>query len=184
LLERRRSQRELLGPPLSAEELGELLWAAQGVVDAEGHRTAPSAGGLYPLELYVITAQGFFHYDPQDHRVARHREGDLRRTLAHAALEQDAVREAPAVFVFAAVYARIAREYGHGRTARYVHLEVGHAAQNLLLQAVALGLGAVPIGAFDDKAVQQALSLPDDHAPVYLVAVGHIPPQSEPRRQS
>jgi SagB-type dehydrogenase family enzyme len=136
-------------------------------------RTAPSAGALYPLELYVATAGGFYHYEPSEHRLDLHSEGDLRPVLYRASLAQDSVREAPAVFVIAAVYERTERKYGRERAPRYVHLEAGHAAQNILLQAVALGLGGVPIGAFQDEQVQMVFSLPRDHRPLYLIPIGH-----------
>jgi SagB-type dehydrogenase family enzyme len=172
LLAGRRSRREFSGEPLTDEILSQLLWAAQGVTDPEGYRTAPSAGALYPLETYLATAEGFHHYEPRQHRLRRLVERDLHSSLYKAALEQDAVREAPAVFVIAAVYQRTARKYGESRSPRYVHLEAGHAAQNLLLQAVALGLGAVPLGAFHDGQVQKALGFPAELVPLYLVPVG------------
>jgi SagB-type dehydrogenase family enzyme len=172
-LVQRRSVRSFQGTPLTAAELGQLLWAAQGVSEERGYRTAPSAGALYPLELYVATEEGTFHYLPQGHRWQILSRSDARQDLYEAALRQDPVRQAPAVFVIAAVYERTAQKYGGGRSPRYVHLEAGHAAQNLLLQAVALGLGAVPIGAFDDGGVQEALALPTDHEPLYLIPVGH-----------
>ena len=77
------------------------------------------------------------------------------------------------MFVMAAVYERMAQKYGQARTPRYVHMEAGHAAQNLLLEAVALGLGGVPVGAFHDDEVRRVLSLPIDHRPIYLLPVGH-----------
>jgi SagB-type dehydrogenase family enzyme len=172
-LARRRSVREFTAQGLSEQELSQLLWAAQGITHPDGRRTAPSAGALYPLELYVATASGFYHYDPHEHRLNLHSEGDLRPALYRASSEQDCVREAPAVFVITAVYERTEREYGRERGPRYVHLEAGHAAQNMLLQAVPLGLGGVPVGAFHDDAVQKALSLPRDHQPVYLIPIGH-----------
>jgi SagB-type dehydrogenase family enzyme len=168
----RRSVRALAADPLSDGELSQLLWAAQGETDPRGFRAAPSAGALYPLEIYLVTEQGLFHYEPNDHSLTRLGGDDVREDVWRAGLEQDSLRDAPAIFVFAAVYERTAVKYG-SRAERYVHLEVGHAAQNLLLQAVALDLGAVPIGAFDDEAVQAALSLPKDHAPLYLIPVGH-----------
>ncbi len=170
---RRRSVREFRREALTVQELSQLLWAAQGITHREGLRAAPSAGALYPLELYVATPDGFFHYEPQPHRLRRRAGGDLRPAICRAALEQDAIREAPAVFVIAAVYERTAGKYGEGRSPRYVHIEVGHAAQNLLLEAVALGLGGVPIGAFYDTELHQALSLPREERPLYLIPVGH-----------
>lgn len=173
-LARRRSVREFAEKPLTDRELSQLLWAVQGITDpAEGLRTLPSAGALYPLETYVATAAGFYHHEVRSHQLKRLCDRDLRPALYRAALEQEAVLEAPAVFVIAAVYGRTARKYGQPRAVRYVHLEAGHAAQNLLLEAVCLGLGAVPIGAFSDSDIQEALSLPADHQPLYLIPTGH-----------
>jgi SagB-type dehydrogenase family enzyme len=154
-------------------ELGQLLWAIQGTTHERGFRTAPSAGALYPLEIYLVTEEGIFHYEPERHDLAVMSRDNPSASLYRAALSQEAVRQAPAVFVVTAVYERTAQKYGDERSPRYVHLEAGHAAQNLLLQAVALNLGAVPIGAFQDEEVQAALELPADHKPLYLIPVGH-----------
>lgn len=171
-LAQRRSVRQYAGRSLSQAELGQLLWAAQGVSSPEGLRTAPSAGARYPLEVYVVLPEGVYHYQPQGHRLDLHLAGDQRSALHAVTLRQDAVLQAPAVLVIAAVYGRTAERYGAERTPRYVHMEVGHAAQNVLLQAVALGLGAVPVGAFYDEDVQRVLALPDDQEPLYLIPVG------------
>lgn len=172
VLASRRSVRSFAERPLAEGELGQLLWAAQGITDDEGDRTAPSAGALFPLETYVASAEGVFHYAPRRHRLRRIDGEDRRHQLFRAALEQDPVLKAPVTIVLAAVYRRTARKYGERRSPRYVHMEVGHAAQNLLLQAVALGLGAVVIGAFEDDEVSAALSLPADQRPLYLIPVG------------
>lgn len=172
-LSRRRSIRELTPDPLTRAEIGQLLWAAQGVTDAEGRRTAPSAGGLYPLELYAVTGETVFHYLPATHAIRPVRDGDVRPRLRSAAYDQAPVGEAPLVVVVAAVPARTAAKYGVDRARRYVDLEAGHAAQNLLLEAVALGLAGVPIGAFDDGRVADALGLPAGEEPRYLLAIGH-----------
>jgi len=172
-LARRRSVRDFSDRPLSVAEVGQLLWAAQGITDPAGRRTAPSAGALYPLELYAVTPEGILHYDPVGHAVTTLRAGDRRAELASAAWDQDAVAGAAVTFVIAAVHARTEAKYGPQRGARYVLLEAGHAAQNILLEAVALDLGAVPIGAFADDRVAAVLGLPADRAPLYLVAVGH-----------
>ena len=171
-LAQRRSVRNFTEKELTLEEISQLLWAAQGTTVAWGGRAAPSAGALYPLEVYVATADGLYHYVPQGHEVIIESHDDLRQALWKAGLKQDAIRDAPAVFVIAAVYERTAKKYGD-RAERYVKLEAGHACQNILLQAVALHLGAVPIGAFYDDQVQAALSLPPDHEPLYLIPVGH-----------
>ncbi|MCE5306285.1 MAG: SagB/ThcOx family dehydrogenase [Acidobacteriales bacterium] len=173
-LARRASVREFAKRPLDTRELSQLLWAAQGITHGENRRTAPSAGARYPLELYAATADGFFHYEPRGHVLQRLTEADLRPAISIIAVGQRWIAEAAAVFVFAAVSARTAQRYGEARTARYVHIEIGHAAQNLLLQAVALNLGGAPVGAFDDLQMQKALPVPKDHTIYYLVPVGHL----------
>jgi len=175
---RRRSVRSFTDQTLTLEQLSQLLWAAQGVTDPRGFRAAPSAGALYPLELYVATPNGFFHYLPERHALEQLSSADLRPVVWEHGLKQDALRAAPVVLLICAVYARTEAKYGQ-RATRYVHIEAGHAAQNLLLQAVALGLGGVPIGAFYDDSLQVALALPKDHAPLYLLAVGY-PDDSTP----
>lgn len=164
--------RSFTDEPLRTPELSQLLWAAQGITREWGGRTAPSAGALYPLEVYVATPHGFYQYVPQGHKIELVIGDDRRTEIWKASLKQDAVRDAPAVFVITAVYQRTAAKYGD-RAARYVHMEAGHAAQNLLVQAVALDLGGVPIGAFHDEQLQSALSLPGDHVPLYIIPVGH-----------
>lgn len=171
-LMRRGSVRRFDPAPLTTAQLGQLLWAAQGDRSpaAEG-RTAPSAGGLYPLELYVAHADGVSHYRSDDHELALTAGRDVRADLAAAALDQRAFHTAPAVVLVAGVEERSARKYG-GRAERYVLIEAGHAAQNLLLQAAVLGIGAVPTGAFDDAAVTDLFALPDGTAPLYLIPIG------------
>ncbi len=170
----RRSVREFSTEALSIEMTAQLLWATQGVTSSGGKRTAPSAGALYPLELYVADHTGVHHYLPVDHALERVSGDDLRPTLEDAALGQDAIGDAAAVFVITGVEARTEAKYGD-RAERYVKLEAGHAAQNLLLQAVVLDLGAVPIGAFGDLEIQRILDLPGEEEPLYLIAVGHLP---------
>jgi SagB-type dehydrogenase family enzyme len=171
-LSQRRSVREYEPMPLDVVDISQLLWAAQGVTSNAGGRTAPSAGGLYPLELYLATADGHYHYDPHHHQLDVRGSDDIRPELSAAVLTQGWVENAPAVFVLTAVYSRTEKTYGD-RAERYVKLEAGHAAQNLLLQAVSLGLGAVPVGAFHDDEVQDVLDLPSDHAPLYVIPIGH-----------
>lgn len=172
VLAKRRSVRRFQDEALTTQQVGQLCWAAQGVSDkARGLRTAPSAGATYPLELYVVTAAGVRRYLPAAHAMESHLGGDVREALCQAALGQQCIAQAPAVFVIAADVSRTARRY-HDRAQRYVDMEVGHAAQNLLLQAVALDLGAVPVGAFQDAEVAKVLKLPAEHAPLYMVPVG------------
>ena len=168
----RRSVRAFTDQGLTLVELSQLLWATQGITAEWGGRTAPSAGALYPLEVYLVTPHTLYHYLPEGHRAEVLSDEDLRIELTRAALDEPAVYGAPAVFVITAVYARTAAKYGE-RGERYVHLEAGHAAQNLLLQAGALGLAGVPIGAFSDDDVARVLDLPPDRVPLYLIPIGH-----------
>lgn len=170
-LARRRSVRSYTEQRLTWEEISQLLWAAQGITDRRGFRTAPSAGALYPLEVYLVLPEGWYHYRPADHRLEVRGQGDLRRDLWMVGLRQEALLRAPALLVITGVVSRTAAKYGD-RAERYVFLEAGHAAQNLLLQATALGLGAVPIGAFDDAGVRRVLGLSPAETPLYLIPVG------------
>lgn len=177
-LAQRRSLRAFGDPPLTLAEAGQLLWAAQGVSDpAQGRRTAPSAGATYPLTLFLVAgrvdgvAAGVHRYDPASHRLAPTVGGDARAAIAAAARGQGWLRDAPALVVIAARPARTAARYG-GRTERYVAIEAGAAAQNLLLQAVALGLGGTIVGAFDDAALRRLLALGEGEPPLAIVAVG------------
>ena len=177
LLSQRRSIREYTKGSVSLNAVGQLLWAAQGITNARGFRTAPSAGGLYPLELFLVVGEvdhlspGVYHYRPDGHQLQKVVADDQRRDLERAALSQDWVKEAAVVVVFTADYARTARKYG-ARATRYVHIEVGHAAQNLFLQAEALNLATVPVGAFKDDAVARVLQIPEHLEPLLLMPVG------------
>lgn len=175
-LRSRRSVRDFQAEPLSMELISQLLWAAQGKTGAGGERTSPSAGALYPLELYILTHQGVFHYVPEGHGMELHRGGDRRKALHEAALGQDALRSAPVIMVFTGVFERTFAKYGGERGSRYVYLEAGHAAQNVLLAATALELGALSVGAFNDQKVREALELPLDHFPLYLIVLGRPKP--------
>ncbi len=176
---RRRSERAYLAEPLALKEVSQLLWAAQGVTDRSGFRTAPSAGALYPLELYLVVgnviglSEGVYKYHPQNHEVIRILKGDFRNKLASAALEQQWIKNGAMILVFTAVYNRTTRKYGE-RGERYVHIETGHAAQNVYLQAVSLRLGTVFVGAFDDNELSRVLKLPDNEFPLGIMPVGRI----------
>jgi SagB-type dehydrogenase family enzyme len=173
----RRSIRSYTNGPLTLRELSQLLWAAQGITDPAGLRTAPSAGGTYPLELYAVVGSvqelepGVYRYIPDGHQVVKTIEGDRREALCDASLGQEWVKEAAVVFVFAAVYDRTTERYGE-RGIRYVHIELGHAAENLCLQAIALGLGPVTVGAFHDDRVGGVLNLTKDQEALYVIPVG------------
>lgn len=170
---RRRSVRDFTDHPLGPEEVGQLLWAAEGITGGAPYlRAHPSAGALHPLEVYLVGPDGVFQYRPEGHRLSVLRRGDQRAALAKAAYEQWFVAEAACVIVIAAVYARTTGKYGERGRMRYVPMDAAHAAQNVLLQAVALGLGAVPVGAFDDGAVRAVMGMPADEVPLYLIPVG------------
>jgi SagB-type dehydrogenase family enzyme len=171
-LKTRESIRHFADTPLTREEISQLLWAGQGITRRWGGRTAPSAGALYPLELYIALPEGIFHYNPKDHSLILHVDQSVLAALSRAALGQGCVRDAPAVIIIAVVYERLKMKYG-SRGDRYAKIEVGHAAQNILLQAVSLGLGAVPVGAYSDEEVKKVLELPPRHEPLYLIPVGH-----------
>ena len=159
--------------PLALSQISQILWAAQGITRDWGGRTAPSAGALYPLELYLALRDGFFHYSPRSHQLEHVSDHDFIDALASVALGQQCIRESSAVVVIAAVYERMEQKYGR-RGERYAKVEAGHAAQNILLQAVSQGIGAVPVGAFHDDDVRRFLSLPADHEPLYLIPLGYI----------
>jgi SagB-type dehydrogenase family enzyme len=170
-LAKRESVRHFISAPLALSQISQVLWAAQGITREWGGRTAPSAGALYPLELYLALRDGFFHYVPRSHQLVHISDHDLIDDLASAALGQQCIKESSAVVVIAAVYERVEKKYGR-RGERYVKIEAGHAAQNILLQAVSQGIGAVPVGAFYDQDVRKILSLPADHEPLYLIPMG------------
>lgn len=174
---KRRSVRFYREKPLTLAEISQLLWAAQGMTDPRGYRTAPSAGALYPLEVYIIVGKvenlppGIYKYKPGEHEIIKTGAGDVRTELCRAALSQTPINNAPVVFVFCAVYQRTTKKYGE-RGIRYAHLEVGHAAQNVCLQAVSLGLGTVVIGAFHDNEVKKVINLNPDEQPLYIIPIG------------
>jgi len=172
-LAKRRSVRAFSSKALTLEQVSQLAWAAQGITEpGRGLRTAPSAGATYPLELYLATPDGLFRYLPRGHKVAKLSGEDRRAALAEAALGQASVRNAALDIVITALYERTAGKYG-ARAQRYVHLEAGHVAQNIHLQAVSLGLGSVPVGAFEDAAVSKVLALGSGETPLYIIPVGH-----------
>lgn len=174
-ISKRRSQRDFLDKDLSWEQISQLLWSAQGItarIWGYSLRSTPSAGALYPMEIYLLTKTGLFHYLPETHGLEVLKEKDLRKELKEAALYQDCIRQAPLSLIICAVYRRVTKKYRE-RGRRYVHIEAGHIAQNIHLQAVAMGLGSVPIGAFSDEALKRILSLPSEHEPLYIIPVGY-----------
>lgn len=171
-IERRRSIRTFGPAQLPVGTIGQLLWAGQGITSPDGKRAAPSAGALYPLELYAVTAAEVMHYLPPGHRAETRVTPDLRPQLKAAALDQASVGAAPLVIVVAAEPGRLSDRYG-AKADLYTDLEAGHAAQNMLLQAVVRGLAAVPVGSFNASRVARTLALPPGQAVIYLIPVGY-----------
>lgn len=171
---RRGSVRDFTPDPLTVQQVSALLWAAQGVSAPSGGRTVPSAGALYPLEVYVVTDDAVLHYLPDAHTVEVRNTRDAKVALAESTGNVPA-SEAPAIVVITGVPGRATGKYGE-RGIRYMWMEAGHAAQNLLLATAALGLGAVTIGAYDDALVSEALGLSVVEEPLYLIPVGNIAP--------
>ncbi len=176
----RRSIREYIEAPLTISEVSQLLWSAQGITAEWGARTAPSAGALYPLEVYLVAGNvdgltsGIYKYQPQGHELVIVIDGDLRAELSQAALSQLSVKEGAIDIVIAGVYEKTTKKYDD-RGIRYVHMEAGHAAQNIYLQATALNLGTVTVGAFDDEQVKQVMGMPENESPLYIMPVGKKP---------
>ena len=179
-ISRRKSIRYFANQPLSQSQLSQILWATQGTADSPwGPRTVPSAGATYPLEVFVVCGgngveeigDGIYHYNIDTHSLTRHHQGDVRLELARAALDQEFIYQAPVDIVICAEYERTLQRYG-ARGERYVHIEVGHAGQNIYLQATALGLATVAVGAFHDEEVRKVLRLDKRYKPLYIMPVG------------
>lgn len=180
VLHKRRSIRDYLDDPLSISDISQILWAAQGITEETyGLRTAPSAGALYPLEIYIAVSNvndlnpGVYKYKPQNHTLEKIDEGDKRLNISNAALQQDAIANSSAIVIISAVYERTAVKYG-SRAERYIHIEVGSVGQNIYLQSVSLGLGTVMIGAFKDEALKKVLALPKNENLYAIMPLGKI----------
>ena len=175
----RRSVRTYTKEPITPDDLSQLLWAAQGVTSKDGFRTAPSAGALYPLEVYVVAGNvdgvpdGVYNYRTGEHALQKVCDGDLRGNLSACALNQSQITDAAVDIVFTAVFERTTVKYGD-RGVRYVYIEAGHAAQNVYLQAEALDLGVCAIGAFYEDDVAELLVLPEDEVPIYILSIGKV----------
>jgi len=173
----RRSVRSYRDEALSITEVSGLLWAAQGLSSPEGLRAAPSAGSTYPLEVYLAAGRvsgleaGIYHYQPEGHSISLVKAGDFRWELCQLAMGQSWVEEASVSLILTAQYERTTTVYGE-RGIRYVHMEAGHAAQNVCLQAEAAGYGTVVIGAFRDIQVAELLGLKKGEAPLYIITAG------------
>jgi SagB-type dehydrogenase family enzyme len=176
---RRRSVRRYRAEPLTLSQLSQVLWSAQGITAGGELRAAPSAGATYPLELFAFVGKqaidgleaGIYHYEVDSHSLVCSQRGDLRRELARAALDQGFIVSAPVDIVICAIYTRTSYTYGR-RGERYVHMEVGHVGENIHLQAVALGLATVEVGAFDDEEVRKVLDVDERIKPLYIMPLG------------
>lgn len=172
VISQRRSVRNFGRQSLSWEQIGQMAWAAQGITGVDTHwRTAPSAGALHSLMLYVLLEGNAYVYNPAAHQLCFHLPVDLTEVAA-AALNQPFIAQAPCVFAFAADVQRTTRVYKK-RGWSYILIDLGHAAQNLLLQATALGLAGTPVGALDEGALNALLRLPSGQELLYLVPVGY-----------
>lgn len=175
-LSKRQSIRSFTDEPLTLKDLSQLLWSAQGITHGREFRTAPSAGALYPLEVYALVGNveglspGLYRYNVRKHSLVKVKGGNLRKSFSEAVYQPRIIKEAPVTLIISAVYKRITGKYGE-RGIRYVHMEVGHAGQNVMLQATALGLGCVGIGAFDDDFVKDFLGSKEE-APLYIIPIG------------
>ncbi|RJO71579.1 MAG: SagB/ThcOx family dehydrogenase [Myxococcales bacterium] len=173
-LAKRRSIRSFLPRPLTNDELGALLWAAQGITDSTlGLRVTPSSGAAYPNTIYAFTAEGVFRYDPAAHALEKLADDDRRPLVAAACHGQRFIATAPLVAAIAGEHKPITPDFDD-RSTLYMILEAGHAAQNFLLAAAALNLGAVPIGAFSDETLTQNLGLGGAQTPMYILCAGAI----------
>ena len=174
----RRSVRRFRTDSLTLWHLSQLLWAAQGITSG-GLRAIPSAGATFPLVVYVLLGQqtvksvsaGIYSYQPSNHSLKLHLDGDFRRELAGAALGQSFIATCPVTLVICAIFSRTTYRYGK-RGELYVHMEAGHLGQNVALQAVALDLATVMIGAFSNDDVVAVLGLKEDCKPLYIIPIG------------
>lgn len=170
----RRSIREFQVDSLTLKQISQLLWSAQGITSKWGGRTSPSAGALYPLEIYLLAGKvkglepGFYHYEPDKHSITLKSNKDLREELAKASLDQEEISRAPVTLVIAAVYEKTMKKYQQ-RGVRYVYMEVGSAGENIYLQCESLGLGTVFIGAFEDEEVKKVLGIAEEPLAIFPV---------------
>jgi SagB-type dehydrogenase family enzyme len=179
-LHQRRTVRSFSSRAIGIHQLSQLLWAAQGVTAIDGFkRAAPSAGALYPMDLYVVIGadgvtdleEGVYRYEPGAHEVSIVTRGDLREAVAEASLGQRWMARAPLSCLITAEYDRARVKYGQ-RGRRYAMIEAGHIGQNIFLQAEALGLKAGIVGAFHDRKIAQVTGIPPDHEPLLIMPVG------------
>ncbi|OIO02383.1 hypothetical protein AUJ67_02805 [Candidatus Desantisbacteria bacterium CG1_02_49_89] len=169
-IQKRRSMRAYKNQALTKEQVSQILWAAQGITDPDGKkRAAPSAMAMYPLEIYAVCPEAAYHYIPKDHAVEKVGDGDLRKSLGG----QKTSSEAAMVIVITAVPTLFSSRVDENNKMKFIYLEAGHCAQNILLQAVALGLAGVPMAGYSEESISKALSLPADRKPIYIISVGY-----------
>lgn len=177
----RRTIRSFDGRTLDLHQVSQLLWSAQGITGSRGFkRAAPSAGALYPMDVYAVAGAGcvkgldpgVYHYAPGDHSISLGRQKDVRGEVAEASLSQTWMAQAPLNLVITAEYSRITGKYGQ-RGIRYAMIEAGHIGQDIFLQAQALGLAAGIVGAFDDGKLIRALGIKETHEPLLVMPVGY-----------
>ncbi len=181
----RRSVRSFSDKKVEYVEIGQLLWAGQGITDTQrGFRTAPSAGAIYPMTLYLVLQEGLFVYKPKEHVLSLVLDDDIRERLFEVALEQQAVRDATCSIIIAGEVRKVSAKYGH-KAKRFMQIEAGHIAQNIQLQATAMGLGTVPMGAFNIKGVAKACKMSPRFEPLYIMPIGYPKtPQTEKHSNS
>jgi SagB-type dehydrogenase family enzyme len=180
VIAQRHSVRDFSAEPILLFQLSQILWSTQGITHGKNNlRAVPSAGGTFPLEVYAVIGDnsveqvdpGVYHYDVERHALALHLAEDVRWKLASAALSQNAIAEAPVSLVICAIYDKTLGRYS-ARGERYVYMEVGHSGQNVYLVAVAMNLGTLAIGAFQDTEVRELLQLENNVKPLYIMPVG------------
>jgi len=186
-ISKRRSRRNIQSKEISAEQLSQILWACYGITSPQsgpshiggGLRSTPSAGALYPLDIYVLVGNvkgiepGVYKYIPKGHRIIRTIDKDTRKELSDVASNLKIISLAPVVLVYSAVFSRCTDKFGSIGRERYVCMEVGHSAQNVYLQVEALHLGTYVIGWFNDSKVKKIMQLRKDQDPLYIMPVGY-----------
>lgn len=180
-IRQRRTIRSFTSRALNVNQLSQLLWSASGITEENGYkRAAPSAGALYPMDVYVVVGRssvppieaGIYHYEPGEHQLSEVLQGDVRSSVAKACLSQMWMAKAPITMVITAEYRRVTVKYGK-RGIKYALIEAGHMGQNIFLQAQALGLEAGIVGAFHDAELIDAIAIPAAHEPILLMPVGY-----------
>jgi SagB-type dehydrogenase family enzyme len=180
-IHKRRTIRSFDDKVLTLNQLSQLLWAAQGITEPGGFkRSAPSAGALYPIDIYAVVGSnsiaglepGVYHYEPSNHSISLFRKDDMRKDVANASLSQMWMAHTPLNLIITAEYSRIMGKYGH-RGIRYAMIEAGHIGQNIFLQAQAMGLAAGIVGAFEDEKVIKVMGIKETHEPLLVMPVGY-----------